>query len=295
MILVADTRREQSRPPWGLDRIDQENTLGDHKFKYSYDGSGVSIYIVDSGIQLSHKEFSGRATCGFTVFDGDNCSDEYGHGTHVAGIAGGITYGVAKNASLVAVKVLDKSGGGKLSYGLAGIEYVTVQKKNSPKALIVMNTSFSTSLSVTLNNAVTAAIDSGVVSVVSAGNDSADSCQYSPSSTKDAITVGSTTRFDFMASFSNVGPCVNIFAPGVNIVSAYPDKTSDAKTQTNSGTSMSSPFVAGIAALQLHKNPSLSPPEVWSAIQTDASIGKIRFLFDRRQSPNLLVNMGSLK
>jgi serine protease len=286
-------------PDWGLDRIDQESTDGDGSYTSAYDGTGVDIYIVDTGIQLDHDEFNGRATCGFTIGDNDDCADGNGHGTHVAGIAAGRKYGVAKNANIIAVKVLGDDGSGSLAGIIAGIDYV-IEKKASTNCPSVINMSLGGSRSIESNNAVTAAVTAGIVTVVAAGNSNKDACTASPASALSVITVGSTTQSDTRSSFSNVGPCVDIFAPGSSILSSIASTSSTTESAILSGTSMASPFVAGVAALHLQNNPSFAPAQVLSAITADAVANMIKFkgidyLLKSRRSVNRLLNTKSLK
>jgi aqualysin 1 len=263
--------------PWGLDRIVPPMDL---RYRYKYTGTGVRVFILDTGIRLTHGEFGGRATCGFTAYP-PNCDDVRGHGTHVAGIVGGRTYGVAKNVSLVAVKVLGNSGTGPWSGIIAGINYVMLQKATSTSGgPMVINMSLGGSLNILVNTAVQNAYTAGIVVAVSAGNKNANACAYSPASAPNAITVASARRKwfffwwfyqDAKASTSNHGNCVDIFAPGVSIRSSW--WTSDVATAVLSGTSMASPFVAGVAALHLQKTPASTPASVWTAILADAFLG----------------------
>jgi subtilisin family serine protease len=261
----------------------------DTLYKYKYFGSKVLVFVLDTGIRQTHSEFGGRASCGWTIFPGDNCDDLQGHGTHVAGIVGGRTYGVAKSTNLVAVKVLNNAGSGTISNVIAGINYVIGKKVADPKTPMIINMSLGGGFNLLVNGAVQVASAMGVVVVVAAGNSNKDACNYSPASAASAITVGATDKpqkvrrrilwwyiysiRDVRALFSNWGPCVDIFAPGVNIRSAA--ISSSTASITLSGTSMAAPFVAGVAALHLEKNPALLPASVRAAILADALLNQI--------------------
>jgi subtilisin family serine protease len=245
---------------WGLDRIDQRALPLDSSFVPPNDGSGVTAYIIDSGIRYSHADFGGRASLGYD-FTGGLGEDCLGHGTHIAGTIGGSAYGVAGNVKLVAVRVFGCTGSTGLSMILAAMEWV-VQNHVSPS---VVNMSLGGIGDVTLDAAVGSLTRAGVTVVVSAGNSNYDACLYSPARADSAITVGATNQYDERATFSNYGDCLDLFAPGVSIVSDW--YTGDAATSTLSGTSMASPHVAGVAALVLSANPSFSPMQVDSVIK----------------------------
>lgn len=260
----------QSPATWGIDRIDQSSLPLDNSYTYANDGSNVTVYIIDTGINFTHTDFGGRATKGIDeVTIGGSAADCNGHGTHVSGTVGGTTYGVAKNVNLVAVRVLNCQGSGTTSGVIAGIDWVTANRV-SPAAA---NMSLGGGYSATLNQAVARAVAAGVTFAVAAGNSTADACNSSPSSEPSAITVGATDINDGFAYFSNFGSCVDINAPGVNITSDW--YSSNTATNTISGTSMASPHVAGAAALYLSANPSASPAEVASALTSNATPGAI--------------------
>src|SRR6056297_1062612 len=258
----------QTNATWGLDRIDQQALPLNAVYNYENTAGNVTAYILDTGINYSHSDFSGRASFGFDAYGGDG-SDCDGHGTHVAGTVGGDSWGVAKNVNLVAVRVLDCSGNGTLSGVIAGIDWVT----NNASGPSVANMSLGGGFSSSLNTAVRNSVAAGVTYSVSAGNSSADACNYSPASTAEAITVGSTTSSDSRSSFSNYGSCVDIFAPGSGITSAWVG--SNTATNTISGTSMSAPHVAGVAALYLQNNASATPAEVYTALFNNSTKNKV--------------------
>lgn len=267
---VATIIATQSNPPWGLDRIDQRDLPLTESYTYDSVASEVSAYIIDTGILPSHQDFGGRASVGFDAFnDGQNGIDCHGHGTHVTGTVGGSTYGVAKSASLVGVRVLDCSGNGAYSGVIAGVDWVT----GNGVVPAVANMSLGGGPSTTLDTAIRNSISAGTTYVVAAGNDNANACDYSPARTLEAITVGASTTTDSRASFSNYGSCLDIFAPGVGTVSTY--HTSDSATANLSGTSMATPHVAGAAALYLSENPSATPAAVASALNGNSTTNKI--------------------
>ncbi len=274
-------------PSWGLDRIDQRDLPGNSSYSYGYGPATVHAYIIDTGIRTSNTDFGGRASVGVDeIGDGQNGQDCAGHGTHVAGTVGGSTYGVAKNVLLVAVRVLNCSGSGTYTQVIAGIDWVTAHAIKPA----VANMSLGGTKSTALNNAVANSISSGVTYAVAAGNSNANACSYSPSSTTAAITVGATTSADARASFSNIGTCVDIFAPGDTIVSDW--YTSDTATATLSGTSMATPHVTGTAALYLEANQSATPAQVASALTANATTGHVTS--PGTGSPNLLLYEGFL-
>ncbi len=260
----------QSPATWGLDRVDQRTNNLDNSYTYNQDGTGVSVYVVDTGIRYSHVDFGGRAVFGYDAIGGlsDPGSDCNGHGTHVAGTAGSTTWGVAKNATLVSVRVLGCNGSGSWSGVLAGIDWIT---KNGQKPGVVNMSLGASGIYSTLENAITNSINAGFTYAIAAGNSNADACDFTPARTPAAITVGSTTSTDARSSFSNYGSCVDLFAPGSSINSTY--NSSNTSTTTLSGTSMASPHVAGVAALYLQANPSASASEVRDAIVGGATQG----------------------
>lgn len=272
----------QNNATWGLDRIDQVNLPLNNRYNYDQDGTGVTAYIVDTGIRTSHSNFGGRASAGFTsINDGQGSNDCNGHGTHVAGTVGSNTYGVAKNVDLVAVRVLGCNGSGSNSGVIAGIDWVTA---NHVKPAVA-NMSLGGGASSATDSAVNRAVAAGITMVVAAGNDNSNACNFSPARAANAITVGSTTNTDARSSFSNFGTCLDIFGPGSSITSTW--STSNSATRTISGTSMAAPHVAGVAALYLDDNGNASPSQVQNAIENAAAVGKVSNA--RTGSPNLLV------
>ncbi|MFD0149357.1 S8 family serine peptidase [Streptomyces sp. NPDC127132] len=263
----------QEKPPsWGLDRIDQAETAGDEKYTYPDNGGeGVTAYVIDTGVRISHQDFGGRAAHGFDAVDNDQTADDgNGHGTHVAGTIAGTAHGVAKKAKVVAVRVLDDNGSGTTEQVVAGIDWVT-QNHSGPS---VANMSLGGGADEALDAAVKRAIASGVTFAVAAGNESSDAGEGSPSRVPEALTVASSTKDDEQSSFSNFGAVVDLYAPGSDITSAWND--SDTGVKTISGTSMASPHVAGAAVLYLAANPTATPADTAAALTGAATADAIK-------------------
>ncbi|MFC8585375.1 S8 family peptidase [Streptomyces sp. NPDC057217] len=267
---------QPSPPSWGLDRIDQKALPLNQSYTYpDAAGQGVTAYVIDTGVRISHADFGGRAYNGFDAIDNDNVSqDGHGHGTHVAGTVAGTSYGVAKKAKVVGVRVLNNQGSGTTAQVVAGIDWVT---QNAVKPAVA-NMSLGGGVDTVLDEAVRRSIASGITYAVAAGNDGANASNYSPARVAEAITVGATTNTDARASYSNYGTILDIFAPGSSITSSW--NSSDSATNTISGTSMAAPHVAGAAALYLAANPTATPAQVSTALTAAAT-------------PNVVTNPGT--
>jgi subtilisin family serine protease len=269
---IAYASTTQTGATWGIDRIDQRSLPLSGTYTYNATGSGVTAYIIDTGIRFAHSEFGGRATSGFDAVDGGTADDCNGHGTHVAGTVGGATYGVAKGVALVAVRVLDCGGSGTWSGVIAGMDWVAANHSGAS----VANMSLGGGANTSVDDAVRRMIASGVATAIAAGNGNQggraqDACKYSPARVTEAMTIGATNSSDTKASWSNYGNCVDWFAPGVSITSSW--STSNTATNTISGTSMATPHTAGAAALYLSLNPSAAPQQVRDALYANTTKG----------------------
>ncbi|KOV78779.1 peptidase S8 [Streptomyces sp. NRRL WC-3618] len=275
----------QSSAPWGLDRVDQAALPLSGTYTYPDSaGAGVTAYVIDTGVRITHSQISGRATNGFDAVDGDTTAqDGNGHGTHVATTIAGSTYGVAKAAKIVAVRVLDNNGSGTTAGVIAGIDWVTANHSGPS----VANMSLGGGASASLDTAVANSIASGVTYAVAAGNSNTNASSSSPARVAAAITVGATTSTDARASYSNFGSILDIFAPGSSITAGW--NTSDTATNTISGTSMATPHVAGAVAVYLAGHPSATPAQVATALTNGATTGVVTS--SGSGSPNRLLRL----
>jgi subtilisin family serine protease len=279
---------DQVDPPWGLDRVDQRSGTRNSRYSYTNTGTGVTAYVIDTGILASHVDFGGRVGAGYTAYtDGRGTTDCNGHGTHVAGTIGGSTYGIAKAVSLIPIRVLSCSGSGSISGVIAGINWAISDHASGSTA--VANMSLGGLYSAALNSAVANATADGIVFAVAAGNNNRLACSYSPASESTAITVGAIGGSDDRASFTNFGSCLDVFAPGVSILSAT--ITSSSASRMLSGTSMASPHVAGAAALLLQSDPTATPEQIAALIVNSATPDVITGL--AAGSPNLVLYTGA--
>jgi len=272
----------QKGATWGITRTSEKVLNPDGLYSYTLDGTGVTVFVIDTGIYIDHNDFGGRAVWGTNTVD-SGTKDGNGHGTHCAGTIGGTTYGMAKNAKLVAVKVLSDSGSGSTQSVIDGISWA-VKNKNGPS---IGSMSLGGGKSATLNSAVANAVSQGLVMVVAAGNDNRDACNYSPASTPEAITVAASDNKDTKATFSNYGTCVELFAPGVAITSTWIGSPSS--VNTISGTSMACPHVAGQAAKYLQKNPSASAAVVKAWLDGNGQKDIIKNVPVTPKTPNVLL------
>jgi subtilisin family serine protease len=270
----AEAWTTQSPATWGLDRINQRALPLDNSYSYTNTGSGVTAYIIDTGIQISNSDFGTRASVGYdAIGDGRNGIDCNGHGTHVSGTTGGTTYGVAKSVKLVAVRVLNCSGSGTWSGVIAGLDYVTGDGRRPA----VGNMSLGGGANASVDDAVKRTIASGVAMAVAAGNGNQggraqDACKYSPARVPEAMTIGATDKTDTKTSWSNYGNCVDWFAPGLGITSDW----LNGATNTISGTSMATPHTTGVAALYLQGNPGATAQQVRDALYGATTKGIVK-------------------
>ncbi|HEY0640322.1 MAG TPA: S8 family peptidase, partial [Pseudonocardiaceae bacterium] len=275
-------------PSWGLDRIDQRSLPLDLKYHYPNTAGGVKAYIIGTGIRFTHQEFGGRAVRGFdAIGDGQNGNDCQGSGTFIAGIVGGATVGVAKGTQLVSVRVLNCSGSGSYAQVIAGVDWITADAAASTVPTVA-NMSVGGGAYQPLDDAVTRSIAGNVHYSVAAGGSASDACLFSPARVPRATTVGATTNTDARASFSAIGRCLDVFAPGMTITSTW--FTSDTAYNTISGTTPATSHASGVAALWRHRFPSDNADHVAAALAANATPGVVTNA--GANSPNLLLFMG---
>ncbi|KAF8924100.1 hypothetical protein BGZ58_002157, partial [Dissophora ornata] len=281
--------QEDNPPSWGLTRVSQRNLdLSQPYFYNNAAGNGITAYVVDTGVYVEHSDFGGRARVGVNFVTGSPDTDQNGHGTHVSGTIGGTTYGVAKQVKIVGVKVLDEAGSGSVSNVIAGIDWI---KKYATAGKSVVNMSLGGPKTKSLNDAAASLYDANIPLIVAAGNDATvNSCDVSPAGAPHTFAVAASDQMDTVATFTSFGSCVSIFAPGVDITSAWIGGVDASKTI--SGTSMSAPHVAGVAALYLSESSIVSAKDVFDKLSNTATPGKIMGTLNG--SPNKLVYNGGV-
>jgi subtilisin family serine protease len=263
---IGGVQVTQLNATWGIDRIDQQNLPLSTTYTYNASGTGVRVYVIDSGIQSNHPQFGTRAS---NVYDyaGGSGADCHGHGTHVAGTIGSTTYGVAKNVYLRGVRVVDCGGFGGTAAVIAAMDWVRL---NHIKPAVA-NMSLGYPYSAAVNTAATNMINAGVFTAVASGNENQNACNVSPASASGTLTVNAVDKFNARASFSNFGGCTDIYAPGVNVVSTWIGSS----TNTISGTSMASPHAAGVGALWKSANGDAASSTIVNWIIANSTAGVV--------------------
>lgn len=308
--------KQRNPPNWGLDRID-ELLIGvakdekvkafDGYYKFDQTGDGVVVFVVDTGVRPLHADFVGdgfntRITCGYDSYHlhhhedalKSGCHDGVGHGTHVAGVIGGSLYGVAKDVVMVSVKTFTDAGSGSIGSVLSGLDFILRSRAQNSDLPMVVNMAFGTEAdSIPMDLTIASMAEAGLIMTASAGNEGHDACTKTPAKYKEVITVGATTVEDGIATFSNKGGCVDIFAPGDRITSDWCE--SETNRATISGTSAASAHAAGVAALVLQKYAQMQPDQMKKALQMHSEINAVHGIADDDDdTPNLLLNMALL-
>ena len=289
-VSLAGLEVQLNPPAWGLDRIDQRSLPLDSKYHYPNTAGSVRAYVIDTGMRLPHQEFGGRAFCGFDPWAAGCAPCNQGHATHVAGTIGGATVGVAKGLRIVSVRVFECSGSTTFAIVIAGVDYVTLAQQTNPNVRSVANMSLGGQAFQPLDDAVTNSIAANVHYSIAAGGSGTSACNFSPARVPRATTVSTTDITDSRAPFANIGPCVDVFAPGVNTYSAW--HTADNAYQVLSGTSTSAPLAAGTAALWRQRFPADNADAVHDALNANATPGVV--INPGLGSPNRLLYMGMI-
>jgi len=289
-VSLAGLEVQLNPPAWGLDRIDQRSLPLDSKYHYPNTAGSVRAYVIDTGMRLTHQEFGGRAFCGFDPWAAGCAPCNQGHATHVAGTIGGATVGVAKGLRIVSVRVFECSGSTTFAIVIAGVDYVTLAQQTNPNVRSVANMSLGGQAFQPLDDAVTNSIAANVHYSIAAGGSGTSACNFSPARVPRATTVSTTDITDSRAPFANIGPCVDVFAPGVHTYSAW--HTADNAYQVLSGTSTSAPLAAGTAALWRQRFPADNADAVHDALNANATPGVV--INPGLGSPNRLLYMGMI-
>ena len=271
--IVTISATQTPTPAWGIDRIDQRERIsggGDGSYEYQSAGAGSTVYVGDTGV-FPHQDLAGRISpSGYTAYnDGRGTVDCNGHGTHVSTTIAGTQYGIAKNATIVPIRLLNCNGSGAYSGVMAALDWILSPANPNPKTQAVLNLSIGGGKSDALNDAIERIVNAGITAVVAAGNEKSDACTRSPASAVNAITVGATEIGDTKASYTNFGTCVDINAPGSLITGGW--YLSASSTRTISGTSMASPHVAGAAAVYRGLYPTATVAQVTAALVSTAT------------------------